>query len=1232
MEQKLPELYKKIIDWTHDDEKRYKYEGQLLSYRYELLRVSPENSKSELRKEIYEMASGMVLVNTSSVLAWKITIEWEDKAELADYDPTLLLKFIYKFPQERLSKTLMGYFRSDISPYGPSLLEKDPFTGKNIRSNSVTNSKPKDLAQGELIQDESVEFEDDIGYQTESFSLSFILESLTDGLSDESLLSYRILGAFYIHIREYESASDIGNRGLKLSDTLGKALGTVLTNSINHFRTIVGTAYIFYQAPKNHAQAKSLFNAVLQSNENYIPAKIGKGLIFREAHEYVKAVKLLKVVHEELPDNLEVLFEYSWCLVLTGKYKEGREGMFTFLEAKVGDDPLSQDYRAQAWWRIGQSYWKKLEDEEEKFAKGTSKRDSKKLKEFVTENYEHIFDSYAKSLKENPNFAPAYSSLGKFYDKQGDTVRSTKCYYKAFELDGGDLDAAEELAKDFANKGDWNLVSIVASRVLESERVRFMGNIKSLTWPTRVLGIASLNNQNFGAAVRYFQDSLRKDPNDNASWIGLGEAYLNSGSYDSAKKVFSRAQQLDPNNWIATFHYAMVLRKTKEFDEAVNVLKGIASRHPKETAPKMALIETLLLSARSHYSKEIFTQSVGLAVECVETAGKAILEEDFPMTQDIWRAIGQCCEIFLSVRSNIDMVPLELLRKLASYSKSFDGDEDLSTISIIDEITFDTIEYSVSLSAVKQTVIYSILFFKLALYFSRKDRSSRAVGWYNLGLASLKSYLLTYNLFTEAERKKQLYASMESLKHSIRIFNTNPEIWNAYGVACSFINSKVAQHSFIRSLSLDMHQSSPLINLAALYLRQDDLQLAEEAVQRALATDPEFSPAWIGKGIIQYTWAKSVEARNTFQQAFEISNGNEKLSKLYYALTVFEMIQNKYKFISKGDTKSENKLDLELETSVMSLQKYLKLVPDSPLAINLSGLIFERVSNYEESMKFCTKLCTHYEQIYEEHENQEDLIKFVRAKSHLARVSLGAENFNEAIEHSQFALDVSNDLAEEDELASNMLRRSRLSAFLTSGLGYYFTQKYNEAIECFKHALTESDEDQDVIVLLSQVLWAHGGSDEREVALEQLFGSIEKHGSASLNIALTLGAIGITHDSEIIEAAQDELKGFSPQFLAVEDPENNVPLMLSAMNKAQEKNPALPWLNSAFYQPWNFKIWTRVDDEVAAIEATTRVGAAISANELSNAYIGKRDFSSLQKGVFYSPWNVDSWKALASVF
>lgn len=95
-------------------------------------------------------------------------------------------------------------------------------------------------------------------------------------------------------------------------------------------------------------------------------------------------------------------------------------------------------------------------------------------------------------LKYNPNFAPAYTSLGLFYaDVANDPNRAYKCFQKAFELDAGEVDAAERLARDFADTRQWDLVEVVARRVLQASRKR-VSTGREISWPHRALGVAEL--------------------------------------------------------------------------------------------------------------------------------------------------------------------------------------------------------------------------------------------------------------------------------------------------------------------------------------------------------------------------------------------------------------------------------------------------------------------------------------------------------------------------------------------------------------------------------------------------------------------------------------------------------------------------------------------------------------------------------------------------------------------
>ncbi len=119
------------------------------------------------------------------------------------------------------------------------------------------------------------------------------------------------------------------------------------------------------------------------------------------------------------PDQ-EAWIEIAWCDVNIGNLEQAKQEMEAILERV---DPISYEgataeLRAKLWWRLGRCLW--LMD-------GEYRADPA-----------HAFTAFITSLKRNPAFAPAYTSLGFYYEdilQPPDLVRSSKCFQKAFELD-----------------------------------------------------------------------------------------------------------------------------------------------------------------------------------------------------------------------------------------------------------------------------------------------------------------------------------------------------------------------------------------------------------------------------------------------------------------------------------------------------------------------------------------------------------------------------------------------------------------------------------------------------------------------------------------------------------------------------------------------------------------------------------------------------------------------------
>ena len=74
-----------------------------------------------------------------------------------------------------------------------------------------------------------------------------------------------------------------------------------------------------------------------------------------------------------------------------------------------------------------------------------------------------------RSLQRLSTFAPSFTSLGVYYSHTGDTVRASKSFQKAFELDPRETEAARRLAEGLANEREWDLVNVIARRVIDGE-------------------------------------------------------------------------------------------------------------------------------------------------------------------------------------------------------------------------------------------------------------------------------------------------------------------------------------------------------------------------------------------------------------------------------------------------------------------------------------------------------------------------------------------------------------------------------------------------------------------------------------------------------------------------------------------------------------------------------------------------------------------------------------------
>lgn len=1081
----LEDLYQHLIDWTNDDEARRQYEEKLLQRAYDALVAFPQEKKAAKREQVVKLARGMVIIKHPFLLAWQIELEWKDIENAAEFDVGILREYVDFFPEDGLSKVLKGFLASDISPF------PQPKAPEQV--DTTTDNGEETLEQSEPLSPEDV------------------LILLADGIDDakQSTLAHRLVGEYYLHLEEFESAVDTVRKGLKLHRSEAKKSGLVLQCNLDALNSTLATSLIQYQSPKNHPEAKALFDELLQRKSSFSPALIGVGLIYEEEEDYPKAIEFLTKAYKRDPSNARIGAEAAWCRALNSNYSQALEELEEFLAQMDPKDPKSRESRAQTTYRIGVCLW-------ELDPSRAARKDRK-----------GAYAMFLSALKINPNFAPAYTSLGLYYaDYAKDKKRARSCFQKAFELSSSEILAAERLAESFADLGDWDIVEVIAQRVVDSGKVKPSpgSKKKGVSWPFSSLGVVHMNKQDYTKAIPSFLAALRISPDDYHSYVGLGESYHNSGRYNSAARTFQYAEEppegvkmkTPEERWFTKYMLANVNRELGNYDEAIAGYEDVLSARNQEFGVEIALLQTLLERAWRKVETGFFGEAIDSTLIAVDVA--AGISEYRPDAFNLWKAVGDACSIFSWVQSRLGDFPAAKLKTILEASVEVD---EYKLFSEADGIGPEALAFLKEESKVSiRVVIYaSVLAHKRAIYTSANDIHAQAVAWYNLGWAEYRAHVCLERNSVESDAKKvtkSLKAAMKCFKRAIELEAGNYEFWNALGVVTTQLNPKVAQHCFVRSLHLNERNVKVWTNLGTLYLIHNDLELAHQAFSRAQSTDPDYAHAWIGEGLIALLWGDTTEALSHFVHAFGISDSASTIVKRQYAVSTFDHLLN-----------SGAREIADIIQPILALEQLSSQLDKDYALAHLSGLFLERAGNFLGAVDALSKLCADLEAAYETTESPQTLSQFAAVKADFARTLLATHAYSEAAETAETALDLLSD-PDSNTLSSDALRKTQLSARLTLGLTHHYLSKTNstssqETISAFRLALQDSSSSPDVVCLLATVLWAHGGEEEKNVAREQLFEVIEQH-PHHIDAVIILGAMAaVEEDVEAMEAVHEDI-------------------------------------------------------------------------------------------------------------
>ncbi len=1191
----IEEKYAALIDWTRDDDARHDLEQKSFQRMFENLLVLPPDAKAGQRDKILNMANGMVIIKHPFPLAWKTALEWVDAEEVSEWDVNIFREYIGYFPDDGLSKVLRGFLDSDASPFPHLAVEEK-------------------------------EGEEKLQRLTEADQLIMMIEGLEE--CPDSLLGHRLMALVYLHLKEWQSTVDAARKAQKLHLEAQQRYALDIPNSIDGVNLILAKALITHQSPRNHPESKELFQEILSRKPKLTPALLGIGLIYEEDEDYSEAVQFFVQAAERDPANIRIKLELAWCRAHNGQLQQGLDELEDVLSAIESEKPHSQDLSMKSitLYRIAYCHW--------------HLNPSPSARKDKSGPYQYLI----ASVKANASYAPAYTLLGIYFQDYGKSkARARVALQKAFELSTSELEAAHRLSRAFADSSEWDLVELVATRVVNSGKARPApgSKKKAHSWPYAALGVVQMNKQHFSPAIVSFQSALRISPDDYYCWVGLGESYHNAGRHIAATRAFAKAESIQhglsqEETWFAKYMLANVQREMGSFDEAVAAYKEVLVLKPGEFGVLIALLQTISESAWAKVGQGMFGEAANLAASAIDVAVEVAQERTDVF--NLWKSVADACSVLGHVKLYAGDTKMAKVVELLNVSlhDEFGILVETDKVTLISIKTDDTEHVS---DKADQFLLAALLAHKRAVQATSTDQHAQAVAWYNLGWAEHQAYVSGgASLSVEGKKPRRfLKAAMKCFKRAIELEAGNSDFWSALGVVTMTLSPRVSQHSFVRSLHLNDHSARTWTNLGVLYLVNNDNQLANDAFTRAQSEDPEYADAWIGQGLLATLFGKLQEARGLLMHAFEIADSSILPAKRHYALSAFN-------YLVKNSSKTQEVS--ALLQPLFALRQFNAQEPSDMIATHLMALFAERVGDHSTSAGVLQEVCDAAEAEYEKSESTEFLVRFAQAKSDLARAQLACGQYADAIENAETAIDLSGDEEELGPAYAEARQKWRLSAYITAGLAHSHLKQIERSIKMFEVALQESRSQPDVVCMLAQVLWAKGGNAEKAAARTQLFNVVHaspKHVHAPALLAV-MGLLD--EDEKVLKAVENKLKDLrQDNGISVSD-KILVSKVLAGIVGCRPRKASTgevdqvavvaDALNGIMLAPGQPQGWLELAQAVGSEDATNAAemailnaerqippGGDLTADDLARAYEGTGEMEDALKAKMLAPWGFD---------
>ncbi|RKP07497.1 hypothetical protein THASP1DRAFT_30681 [Thamnocephalis sphaerospora] len=912
----------------------------------------------------------------------------------------------------------------------------------------------------------------DAGYVTDELFEAYV--SATQSLLGESVLAAHTFSWLCHAYGDYAGGNEIVGKALATVDdrveTTGRPLDLVRRSlqlcKAHCMRELGG-----YQV----SAALSIYETLLKQDSEHVDALYGKGAALLQLGQYAQAHAALAHAYEKSEQRTDILAQLGWARHRLGDSETAVVHLKTAVDACPDD--------GQQHLTLGRVFWE-MDD---------AHRNDKT----------YAYAEFIQAVQLDPSLSDAFTLLGHYYRQvEKDQQRAIKCYQKAFSLNAEDIEAADHLTAHMLRSGRAD----DAEALLRS--VTAAGTRTAWVW--RRLGTIELQSGRSAEAIGSLQRALRDDSNDARAWEALAEAYSQQGRYTAAIKAYARASELDASAYHALIGMANVYLRLGLHAEAVARFQsaldsngqpdGICSTGVAAASQLPALqglADAYALAGRDNLANGFYGRAAEDCEHALATVCRIAAVKERRL-RCAWKTAGDVCIT---------------AAQLSAYHGAFLVDTVCMLVEQACSSATPLLRWTLQQLDIESNPVDSLTWSD-ALSFNRTMLRLAAVayacalrGWEDAELCCDLSWTLFRLHRLQSDTSDQcLRAAVDCTRAGLKHNANSALLWNALGVYTMRMAPKVCQHALIQAIRADDKDAMAWANLGHLYLRQGDLELAAQAFTSAQTIDPECIAAWTGRALLSAERTDD-ESLQLFEHALDLAM--EPSREL-----VCGVGQQWLRLAASPNTLPTSPIPL------FALRKYLERQPDDTAAWNLYTLLLEwadlrlrALSANDAALASSEAHAASVQQVLTENRG---------------RLLCSLHDFSAAVD--TFSRTDASGLAAETATADG----STAISYVVRGIAHFFNHQLDESLGMFEQALAAAADDERqrsrVVLGLSQVLWALGTPDHRELAKQQLFSVLGEQ--LNLDGVACLFVIGLLcDDATLTTAALGELMNTSADAL-----------------------------------------------------------------------------------------------------